>query len=134
MVNIARNAVNEVFLDDHGVIHGIYHGPQNGRIMQRTFNRIMKIMDTLIKQDMPVRLLIDIRDMGAYDMQGKMVEMHARTILPFWKMAFVTDKTHPQPEQISRKLTLMSGRRKEIRYFEREDDAIGWLSYMVKSM
>lgn len=134
MVNIARNAVNEVFLDDHGVIHSIYHGPQNGRIMQRTFNRIMKIMDILIKQDMPVRLLIDIRDMGAYDMQGKMVEMHARTILPFWKMAFVTDKTHPHPEQISRKLTLMSGRRKEIRYFEREDDAIGWLSYMVKSM
>lgn len=134
MVNIAKHAVNEVFLDDHGVIHSIYHGPQTGRMLQRTFNRVMKIMDILIKQDMPVKLLVDIRDMGEYDQQGKMVEMHARTILPFWKMAFVTTHSHPQPEQISRKLTLMSGRRKEIRYFEREDDAVGWLSFMRKSM
>jgi hypothetical protein len=131
---LAKQVANEVFLDDNGVIHGVYHGRQTGRMLQRTFNRIMKIMDILIKQDLPIKLLIDIRDMGEYDQAGKLVEMHARTILPFWKMAFVTAITHPEPEKISRKLTLMSGRRKEIRYFVREDDAIGWLSFMRKAM
>lgn len=134
MVGVAKSAVNEVFLDDHGVIHSVYHGLQTGNMLQKTFDRVMKIMHILIKQDMPVRLLVDIRDMGAYDQRGKMVEMHARTRLPFWKLAFVTGRAHPDSEQISRKLTSMSGRRKEIRYFEREDDAVGWLSFIVKSM
>lgn len=126
----AKTVANEVFLDDYGIIHGIYHGIQTGRVLQETFEKIKKIMDILIRQDMPIKLIIDIRDMDDYDQQGRLVEMHARTVLPFWKMAFVTPTVHLEPENISRKLTLMSGRRKEIRYFVREDDAIGWLSYM----
>ena len=130
MARATKTAVNEVYLDDEGVIHSTYHGPQTGAGLQHTIERIMKIMDILIRNDKPVRLLVDIRDMGQYDPAAKLVEMHARTVLPFWKMAFVTSHQHPEQEQISRKLTLMSGRRKEIRYFEREDDAIGWLSYI----
>lgn len=130
MARATQKAVNEVFLDDNGVIHGVYHGPQNAADLGSMMDRIMRIMDILIKNDRPVRLLMDIRDMGEYDQAAKIVEMHARTVLPFWKMAFVTSHNHPEQEQISRRLTSMSGRRKEIRYFEREDDAIGWLSYI----
>lgn len=131
MTRATKKAVNEVYLDDQGVIHSIYHGPQTGGGLQRTIERIKTIMDIMIRHDKPVWLLVDIRDMGAYDDRAaKLVDMHARTMLPFWKMAFVTTHHHPEQEQVSRKLTLMSGRRKEIRYFEREDDAVGWLSYI----
>ena len=116
--------------DDEGIIHGVYHGPQTGVGLQKTIERIMRIMDILIRNDKPVRLLVDIRDMGQYDPMARLVDMHSRTVLPFWKMAFVTSHQHPVQEQVSRKLTLMSGRRKEIRYFQREDDAVGWLSFM----
>jgi len=127
MARATQKAVNEVYLDDDGVIHGIYHGTQTGDGLARTIERIMKIMDILIRNDKPVCLLVDMRDMGEYDTSARLVEMHARTVLPFWKMAFVTAPEHPEQEAVSRKLTLMSGRRKEIRYFGREDDAIGWL-------
>jgi hypothetical protein len=130
MVRATKSAVNEVYLDDDGVIHGIYHGSQTGAGLQDMMERIMRIMDIMIRNDKPVRLLIDIRDMGEFDPAARLVEMHARTVLPFWKMAFVTSHQHPEQEQVSRKLTLMSGRRKEIRYFEREDDAVGWLSFI----
>jgi len=125
---VDKSVGNRVFVDKQGVIHGVYHGSQTARGLQRMIERITKIMDRLIRQDRPVRLLLDIRDMGHYDLPARLVEMHARTVLPFWKLAFVTGGRHPAVEQTSRKLTLMSGRRKEIRYFEREDDAIGWLS------
>ena len=130
MTRTTNTVVNEVFLDDEGVIRGVYHGAQTGAELQSMIERIMRIMAILIRNDKPVRLLVDIRDMGQYDRAARLVEMHARTVLPFWKMAFVTSVHHPEQEQISRKLTLMSGRRKEIRYFEREDDAIGWLSFV----
>lgn len=133
MTRVISKTSNKVFLDKEGVIHTIYHGQQTGEDMQRTFERIMKIMKLLIESDKPVRLLIDMRDMGPYDLSARLVEMHARTVLPYWKLAFVTSSEHPYQEQISRKLTLMSGRRKEIRYFIREDDAIGWLSFMPKN-
>ena len=120
-------AMNEVYLDDNGVIHSIYHGIQTGDGLQHTIERIMKIMEILIRHDKSVCLLVDMRDMGGYDTSARLVEMHARTVLPFWKMAFVTAPDHPEQEAVSRKLTLMSGRRKEIRYFVREDDAVGWL-------
>lgn len=128
MVHIAKTAANEVYLDKGGVVRSVYHGPQNGKEMRQTLERIMKIMEILLRDDKPIRLLVDIRDMGQYDPMARLIEMHARTVLPFWKMAFVTSPSHPGSEDISRKLTLMSGRRKEIRYFEREDDAVGWLS------
>ncbi len=88
---------------------------------------MLTIADILIRNDLPVRVLIDIQDMGPYDQAARILEMRARTVLPFWKLSFVTTPEHPEQEQISRKLTMMSGRRKEIRYFEHEDDAIGWL-------
>ena len=129
MVRTAKyNAVNEVFLDKGGVIRSVYHGPQNGSEMRQTLDRIMKIMEILLRADKPIRLLVDIRDMGQYDPMARLIEMHARTVLPFWKMAFVTSPKHPPSEDVSRKLTMMSGRRKEIRYFQREDDPVGWLS------
>ncbi len=134
MTRTTKKAVNEVFLGDGGIIHTVYHGEQNGRGLQQTMQRIGKIMEILLKQDLPVRLLVDIRDMGSYDTWARLVEMQARTVLPFWKMAFVTSNMPQEGEQVSRKLTQMSGRRKEIRYFQREDDAVGWLSFMSKSM
>ena len=94
----------------------------------------MRIMEILIRQDKPIKLLIDIRDTGQYDQSARFVEMHARSILPFWKLAFVTSSRHLPSEDISRRITQMSGRKQEIRYFQREDDAIGWLSFMRKSM
>lgn len=98
--------------------------------LQLTIDRILKITRILIDQDKPIRLLIDIRDLSDFDQRARLLELHARTILPFWKMAFVTLAEHTPGEQVSRTLTLMSGRKGEIRYFQREDDAVGWLSFM----
>lgn len=120
---------NQVYLDDKSVIHGIYKGTQTASDMQAMIEKIMKIMNRLIKQDKPVKLLIDIREMGQYDVPARLIDMRAR-LLPFWKLAFVTNNEQTVSEQVSRKLTLMSGRRNEIRYFRREDDAMGWLSFM----
>ncbi|MDB5176893.1 MAG: hypothetical protein JWN75_561 [Candidatus Saccharibacteria bacterium] len=134
MVVKSKKTVNEVRLDKNGIVRSIYHGSQNAAGLLRTITKIMKIMQKLLDEDKPVKLLIDIRDLNEYDQPSRLVEMQARTTLPFWKMAFVTTgKQHPA-EQVSRMLTSMSGRKQEIRYFQREDDAIGWLSFMRKSM
>lgn len=130
MDRVVKQKSNQVYLDDDGVIHSVYHGPQTGEGLKKTIERILRLMEIMIRNDRPVKLLVDMRDMGEYTTAARLVEMHARTILPFWKMAFVTSRQHPSQEEVSRKLTLMSGRRKEIRYFEREDDAVGWLSYI----
>lgn len=127
MTRTSNKVSNEVFLDNVGIIHCVYHGTQNFSAMHDATEHMLKIVDILIKNDRPVRILIDMRDMGPYDQAARILEMRARTVLPFWKLAFVTAPNHPEQEQISRKLTLMSGRRKEIRYFEHEDDAVGWL-------
>lgn len=102
--------------------------------MHEAIEHMLRIADILIKNDRPVQVLIDIRDMGPCDQAARILEMRARTVLPFWKLAFVTAPNHPEQEQISRKLTLMSGRRKEIRYFEHEDDAVGWLMVPNQSL
>ncbi len=130
MARDTNKLANEVFLDEHGVIHVVYHGQQKAGELQATIDRIRKIIDILVSSDRPVRLLADIRDLSGYEQPARLVDMHARTILPFWKMAFVTTHEHPEGEEVSRKLTHMSGRKSEIRYFQREDDAVGWLSFM----
>jgi len=128
MVVVSGKVKNRVFLDKRHVIHCIYAGAQTATSIQTMIERIMKIMDKLIMQDKPVKLLIDIRGMDNYDVPARLLEMRARTMLPYWKLAFVTNDEQTVSEQVSRKLTLMSGRRNEIRYFRREDDALGWLS------
>lgn len=127
MTRTSSKVANEVFLDDMGVIRCVYHGAQSASAMHDAIEHMLRIADILIKNDRPVRVLIDIRDMGPYDQAARILEMRARTVLPFWKLAFATAPNYPEQEQISRKLTLMSGRRKEIRYFEHENDAVGWL-------
>lgn len=123
----SKKLTNIVYLGNDGVVRSIYHGPQTGSGMRETLEKIMRIMEIFLRDDKPIKLLVDIRDMGQYDTMARLVEMHARTILPFWKMAFVTSDRHLPSEDVSRKLTLMSGRRKEIRYFQRDDDAVAWL-------
>lgn len=127
MVHPNDKHTNEVYLDKLGIIHNCYHGGQSAKTLESTHERTMKIIVTLIEDDKPVWLLADIRDMGQYDMPARFVEMHARTVLPFWRLAIVTSDPHPIGERVSRQLTAMSGRKGEIRYFQREDDAKGWL-------
>lgn len=121
---------NKVFLDKEGVIHSVCQGPQTVEKLEATTRRIMRIAQVLVGQDHPVRILNDIRGMGQSNQQARLIELHMMTILPFWKMAVVTAADHPPSEQVSRQLTSMSARKSEIRYFQREDDAIGWLSFM----
>ncbi len=121
---------NKVSVGKDGIIRVVYHGSQTASTLQDMTTRQLAIMQRLIDSDKPVMLLVDIRDLGEFSLSAKLVDMHARTILPFWKMALVTSGARPESEIISRKLTSMSGRRKEIRYFQREDDAVGWLSFM----
>jgi len=130
----AKKTVNDVRLDKNGVVRIIYHGSQTASKLMQTMTNIMKIVQKLLDADKPVKLLVDIRDLSEYDQPSRLVEMQARATLPFWKMAFVTTADENLAENISRKLTMMSGRKQEIRYFKREDDAIGWLSFMRKSM
>jgi hypothetical protein len=134
MVAVTKKSVNEVRLDKDGVVRSVYHGSQTAAGLLRTITKIMKIMQKLLDEDKPVRLLVDIRDLNEYDQPSRLVEMQARTTLPFWKMAFVTNREPQAGEKISRMITSMSGRKQEIRYFQREDDALGWLSFMRKSM
>ena len=130
MANSIKNVVNDVFLDDQSIVRCVYHGRQTAISLLETTTKILEIMRGLVEQDKPVRLLADIRDLSDYDQPSRIVEMQARTALPFWKMAFVTAVQPTSGEKVSRTLTSMSGRRGEIRYFKREDDALGWLSFM----
>lgn len=130
MASAVKDAVNRVYLDNQSIVRCIYHGRQTAVTLLDTTTMILEIMRKLVEEDKPVRLLADIRDLSDYDQPSRIVEMQARTALPFWKMAFVTSGQVTSGEKISRTLTSMSGRRSEIRYFRREDDAIGWLSFM----
>lgn len=130
MADVSRTSVNEVYLDRKEIIHAVYHGPQSAPLLLDTTTEVLELMQGLIDQDKPVRLLADIRDLGSYDQPARIVEMQARTALPFWKMAFVTTGSQEEGEKMSRLLTSMSARKEEIRYFRREDDAEGWLSFM----
>lgn len=132
MVAKIRDNENKVFLDSNDVVWSVYHGPQTAAGLLKTTTEIMEIMQGLVEQDKPVRLLADIRDLGDYDQPARIVEMQARTALPFWKLAYVTSTDRPESEKLSRIITSMSARRQEIRYFQREDDALGWLSFMQR--
>jgi hypothetical protein len=130
MADATPTSVNEVYLDDHEIIHAVYHGPQSASLLLDTTTQVLTVMQKLVDEDKPVRLLADIRDLGPYDQPARIVEMQARTALPFWKMAFVATGKQEEGEKMSRLLTSMSARKEEIRYFRREDDAEGWLSFM----
>ena len=130
MANSVKQTTNDVYLDDNSVVRCVYHGRQTAITLLETTTKILEIMRGLVEKDEPVRLLADIRDLSDYDQPSRIVEMQARTALPFWKMAFVTSGLPTTGEKVSRTLTSMSGRKSEIRYFRREDDAIGWLSFM----
>ncbi len=133
MVAKVISSLNEVYLDEQDVVRTVYHGRQTAAGLLRTTTEIMEIMQQLVADDKPVRLLADIRDMGVYDQPARIIEMQARTALPFWKLAYVTTGAQPEGEKLSRVITSMSARRQEIRYFKREDDALGWLSFMKNS-
>lgn len=130
MVGKLKDTENKVFLDSNDVVWSVYHGPQTAATLLKTTTEILEIMRKLVEHDKPVRLLADIRDMGGYDQPARIVEMQSRTALPFWKLAYVTTDKQPEGEKLSRIITAMSARRQEIRYFQREDDALGWLSFM----
>jgi hypothetical protein len=134
MATSTHNTVNEVFLDGREIVRTVYHGRQTVASLMETTTKVLDIMQKLVEKDKPVRFLADIRDLDDYEQPARIVEMQARTALPFWKMAFVTSGKLPEGEKQSRLFTAMSGRRAEIRYFQREDDAIGWLSVMRKAM
>lgn len=126
MIHSDTKPDNKVFLDKYGIIHCVYYGQQTAQTLEPTHERTMKIIVNLIANDSPVWILADIRRMGQYDVPARFVEMHARTAIPYWKMAIVTSEPGSIGERISRQLTAMSGRKGEIRYFKREDDARGW--------
>ena|ERR1700757_4902026 len=133
MATSTHKSVNEVYLDKNEIVRTIYHGLQTVASLMDTTTKVLEIMERLVNEDKPVRFLADIRDLDDYEQPAKIVEMQARTALPFWKMAFVTNGKLPEGEKQSRLFTAMSGRRAEIRYFQREDDAIGWLKFMRKN-
>lgn len=128
MVRDTKTTTNRFSLGKDGIIRAVYNGTQTAASMQRVTDRLLKIMQPLIDDDKPVMLLADIRGMGDFDQSARLVDMHARTVLPFWRMALVTSDDLPPSEMISRTITSMSGRKKEIRYFQKEADAIGWVS------
>ena len=127
MIHPKKQRDNKVFLDKLGIIHNVYYGQQTAQTLKMTHERTMSLIVRLIAVDSPVWVLADIRSMGQYDVPARFVEMHARTVIPYWKMAIVTSEPRTIGERVSRQLTAMSGRKCQIRYFEREDDAIGWL-------
>ncbi len=114
-------------MDEAGVIRIVYHGNQTKTSLAQVIGRGLVLAGKLVEQDKPVIVLADIRDMGEHTVAARMTGLRARTVLPFWKMAIVTTDNDRYTAKISRIMTSMSGRRKEIRYFKREAWALRWL-------
>lgn len=123
-----KKLTDEVFLDSNRFVHIIYHGDQDKRSGQRTINRVMTIVMRLVRQDSMVNILADIRDMGKHTPNARQVGAHARETMPYRKMAIVVSDTDPYTAKISKIVTSMSSRKKEIGYFKTEELAIEWLS------
>lgn len=122
-----RSVGDEVYLDDNGFVHITYHGDQDKRSGQRTIDRAMTIMKHLEKDDESIYILADIRDMGEHTPTARQVGLKARETMPYRKMAIIVSKSDPFTAKISRVMTSMSQRSKEIGYFSSEKQATEWL-------
>lgn len=117
---------NEVFLSDDGIVRIIYHGNQTKPLLQRAIRQATILMRQLAKEGGRVLVLADIRDMGTHTEGARMIGVQARSTMPFWKMAIITSELDPHTANISKMISAMSGRSKEIGYFLSDAEAISW--------
>ncbi len=123
---------NVVWLDKKDIVHSVFHGDQTREKLRRSIQQMQELSDMLSREDRPVLLLTDLRDVGDYPMESRVVGMRGRSQLPFWRFALVTTKDDPHGYvAASKKLTAMSARKKEVAYFTSLLDAYHWLNELA---
>lgn len=118
--------MNDVFLDDEGLIRVVYHGKFTQAAGERDIRNIMAIVARLEAEQRPILVLADTRDMGAHTLASRQTGLKAREVIPFSKMAIITNED-VYIATISKMITSLSKRQKEIGYFDNESDALKWL-------
>lgn len=123
---------NVVWLDKKQIVHSVFHGDQTRDKLRQSVKEMQELADELVQQDMPVLMLCDLRDVGEYPLESRMIGMRGRAQLPFWRYALVTTKDDPHNyRSVSKKLTAMSARKKEMSYFVSLPDAYHWLNELT---
>jgi hypothetical protein len=124
---------NVVWLDKNHIVHSVFHGDQTRDKLRKSIQEMQDLSDELSRQDKPVLLLTDLRDVGEYPMESRVVGMRGRSQLPFWRFALVTTKDDPHNYiSVSKKLTAMSARKKEMEYFTSLPEAYRWLNELAE--
>jgi len=118
--------MNKVFLDDDGVIRIVYHGKFTAADGERDIENILLHVTELEATHQPVLVLADTRDMGPHTLAARQTGLKAREVIPFQKMAIITNED-VYATTISKMITSLSKRQKQIGYFENEDEALKWL-------
>jgi hypothetical protein len=122
---------NVVWLDKSQLVHIVFRGDQPRKKIRDTIDQIKQICKQLQSQHHPILMLADIRDIGKYPPESRIVGMKARTELPFWRMAIITGKDDiNQAISVSHKLSETSILRKEISYFTSIPEANKWLNQL----
>ncbi len=116
---------NEVKLDKKaGVINVIDHGIQTKEKLVTTGNAIRNVSKELRSENLPVRILIDVRDMGEQTADSRSEVVNLFKTLDF-------DKTAAFGANIYIKYVinfiLYVLNRSKIKYFETENEAKEWL-------
>jgi hypothetical protein len=123
---------NVVWLDKKQIIHSVFHGDQTRDKLRHSIQEMQDLSEELHHDDKPILMLADLRDVGEYPLESRMVGMRGRAQLPFWRFALVTTRDDPHNYvAVSKKLTAMSARKKEMMYFTSLPDAYHWLNELV---
>lgn len=123
---------NVVWLDKNRFVHAVLHGDQTREKLRALVAESEELANELLEHDHPVLMLADIRDIGDHHLDTRLVGIRARSQLPFWRLAIVVPKTDDTTSAVSRKLTAMSSRKNDIRYFTSLPDAHHWLNELQK--
>src|ERR1700712_5411690 len=86
---------NVVWLDKKQFIHTVFHGDQTREKLRQSIQEMQDLSEELGREDKPVLILADLRDVGEYPMESRIVGMRGRSQLPFWRFALVTTKDDP---------------------------------------
>ena len=128
MSKLQATTTNRVTMGKDHIIRSVFRGDQTPQTLQTSIEQAVILSAPLIAADKPVLFLADIRHIGNHTAASRLTGLRARAQLPFWRIAIIA-----KPDEnkdilvISKKLTAMSGRKKEIHYFATVPPALRWL-------
>lgn len=117
---------NSVYLDDHGFIRNVYNGPQNAASAHFIVDKTQELSLELRKNNKSVLIIVSSNNQGDVDQEGRKVIVEALRTMPFDRIA--TYGMAPFVRHLADFLFLAAGLSENVRNFDTEEDAIGWLS------